>query len=73
MGRTDQPEETVTTTHDQNVDAARRERIRVPAELPKGPLGKAIGWWSRRAYGDVTEPAWCWTTTAGFTAELSRA
>jgi AhpD family alkylhydroperoxidase len=45
-----------TTQHDEATAAARRERIRVPAEIPKGLLGKAIVWWSRRAYGDVPDP-----------------
>jgi AhpD family alkylhydroperoxidase len=45
-----------TTQHDDATAAARRERIRVPAEIPKGLLGKAIVWWSRRAYGDVPDP-----------------
>jgi AhpD family alkylhydroperoxidase len=45
-----------TTQHDEATAAARRERIRVPAEIPRGLLGKAIVWWSRRAYGDVPDP-----------------
>lgn len=45
-----------TTRNDQDTDAPRRERIRVPAEMPKGLLGKAIIWWSRRTYGDVLDP-----------------
>lgn len=45
-----------TTQPDHTTDAARRERIRVPVEMPKGLLGKAIVWWSRRTYGDVPDP-----------------
>lgn len=44
-----------TTQHDTTA-AARRKRIRVPADLPKGLLGKVIVWWSRRVYGDVPDP-----------------
>jgi AhpD family alkylhydroperoxidase len=55
MGRNRTQEDTMTTTqHDPA--AARRERIRVPAEIPTGLLGKVIVWWSRRTYGDVPDP-----------------
>lgn len=45
-----------TTQSAHDTDTARRARIRVPAEMPKGLLGKAIIWWSRRTYGDVLDP-----------------
>ena len=44
------------TRYDQATAEARREQIRVPTEMPRGLLGKAIVWWSRRAYGDVPDP-----------------
>lgn len=34
----------------------RSDRARVPLELPKGVFGKVLGWYSRRAYGDVMDP-----------------
>lgn len=36
---------------------ARRARIRVPVETPKGLLGRLIVWYSRRTFGDVPDPA----------------
>lgn len=35
---------------------ARSTRARVPLDLPKGLFGRALGWYSRRAYGDVMDP-----------------
>lgn len=39
----------------QRTEEQRRARIRVPAEVPAGLLGKALAWYSRRAYGDVLD------------------
>lgn len=35
--------------------AARRARARVPLHEPAGPVGRMIGWYSRRTYGDVLD------------------
>ncbi|WP_148573950.1 carboxymuconolactone decarboxylase family protein [Nocardioides caldifontis] len=44
-----------TTQHPTDVDAARREAARVPLEVPPTLFGRAMAWYSRRAYGDVLD------------------
>lgn len=36
-------------------DRARRDAARVPLEVPKGVHGRAMAWYSRRAFGDVLD------------------
>jgi AhpD family alkylhydroperoxidase len=54
----------MTTTHlpstdaSNDRDAARRARIRVPLKTPSGILGRIVTWYSRRAFGDVPDPAY---------------
>lgn len=35
---------------------SRSARARVPLDLPRGPVGKVLAWYSRRTYGQVMDP-----------------
>ncbi len=46
------------TTPDGEAAAAarvRRDTARVPLDMPRGPLGRLLTWYSRRTYGDVLD------------------
>ena len=55
MGMTTHPPSTDASN---DRDAARRARIRVPLKTPSGILGRIVTWYSRRAFGDVPDPAY---------------
>src|SRR4029079_18981294 len=53
----------MTTTHLPSTDASHdrdeaRRAIRVPLKTPSGILGRIVTWYSRRAFGDVPDPAY---------------
>jgi AhpD family alkylhydroperoxidase len=48
---------TRTRTNEITETERRRARIRVPVAMPRGVVGKAVTWYSRRTFGDVLDPA----------------